>query len=328
MLHRFLKLTTIFSYVHVKLQQQGSLCAQHCLNALLQGPYFTAVDLATIGHRFDEEERARMAEAGVSSDEYNRFLQEPSSNVDDSGYFSVQVISEALSVWGLELIPYNSSDPRAAVARQCPMNENAFICHYRDHWFSIRKLGRQWFNLNSILSGPELLSDTYLSLFLAQLQTDKYSIFIVVGDLPSCEADKVLALAPLSPRHFRKAPTKKQEPEEDDEQLKAALAMSWKEMEEGDDQEALNKAILQSLQSSQSITEAQPVAKAPQVNFNAAVDDDLRRAISLSLGGDQEESCSSTSAEASSSANRDSIEFIRQRRLLRLEQPTASPNNP
>ncbi|KAK4026425.1 hypothetical protein OUZ56_015423 [Daphnia magna] len=318
-------------------KQQGSLCAQHCLNALLQGPYFTAVDLATIGHRFDEEERARMAEAGVSSDEYNRFLQEPSSNVDDSGYFSVQVISEALSVWGLELIPYNSSDPRAAVARQCPMNENAFICHYRDHWFSIRKLGRQWFNLNSILSGPELLSDTYLSLFLAQLQTDKYSIFIVVGDLPSCEADKVLALAPLSPRHFRKAPTKKQEPEEDDEQLKAALAMSWKEMEEGDDQEALNKAILQSLQSSQPIIEPQPVARAPQVNFNAAVDDDLRRAISLSLGGDQEESCSSTAAEAStssaaeastSSAITDSIEFIRQRRLLRLEQPTASPNNP
>jgi ataxin-3 len=84
-----------------------------------------------------------MAEAGVSSEEYNRFLQvnfiiiicfrfqqnkitnvftqEPSSNVDDSGYFSVQVISEALSVWGLELIPYNSSDPRAAVTRQCPM---------------------------------------------------------------------------------------------------------------------------------------------------------------------------------------------------------------
>lgn len=158
-----------------------------------------------------------------------------------------------------------------------------------------------------------------------------------MGDLPSCEADKVLALAPLSPRHFRKAPTKKQEPEEDDEQLKAALAMSWKEMEEGDDQEALNKAILQSLQSSQPIIEPQPVARAPQVNFNAAVDDDLRRAISLSLGGDQEESCSSTAAEAStssaaeastSSAITDSIEFIRQRRLLRLEQPTASPNNP
>ena len=48
--------------------------------------------------------------------------------------------------------------------------ESAFICHYRDHWLTIRKLGNQWFNLNSILPGPQLVSDTYLSLYLAQLQ--------------------------------------------------------------------------------------------------------------------------------------------------------------
>jgi ataxin-3 len=205
-------------------------------------------------------------------------------------------------------------------------NENAFICHYRDHWFSIRKLGSQWFNLNSILSGPELLSDTYISLFLAQLQTDKYSIFIVVGDLPSCEADKVLSLAPLSPRHFRKAPTKKQEPEEDDEQLKAALAMSWKEMEEGDDQEALNKAILQSLQSSQPGQEL-PAAIAPEASIST-VDEDLKRAISLSLSQDHGETSSSTAEASTSSAISDSVEFIRQRRLLRLGQSATSPNNP
>lgn len=205
-------------------------------------------------------------------------------------------------------------------------NENAFICHYRDHWFSIRKLGSQWFNLNSILSGPELLSDTYLSLFLAQLQTDKYSIFIVIGDLPSCEADKVLSLAPLSPRHFRKAPTKKQEPEEDDEQLKAALAMSWKEMEEGDDQEALNKAILQSLQSSQPGQEL-PAAIAPEASIST-VDEDLKRAISLSLSQDHGETSSSTAEASTSSAISDSVEFIRQRRLLRLGQSATSPNNP
>ena len=83
-------------------------------------------------------------------------------------------------------------------------------------------MGSQWFNLNSILPGPELLSDTYLSLFLAQLQTDKYSIFIVIGDLPSCEADKVLALTPISPRQFRKtkSSSNQQEVDEDDDQLK------------------------------------------------------------------------------------------------------------
>jgi len=57
------------------LQQEGSLCAQHCLNALLQGNYFTAVDLADIAKQLDESERQQMAEAGTDSAEYRRFLQ-------------------------------------------------------------------------------------------------------------------------------------------------------------------------------------------------------------------------------------------------------------
>ena len=51
-------------------------------------------------------------------------------------------------------------------------NESAFICNFKDHWLSIRKLGYQWFNLNSLLTGPELISDTYLSMFLTQLQRE------------------------------------------------------------------------------------------------------------------------------------------------------------
>jgi len=299
-------------------KQQGSLCAQHCLNALLQGSYFTAVDLATIGHRMDEEERSRMAEAGVSSEEYNQFLQQPSSNVDDSGYFSVQVLSAALSVWGLELLPFNSSDPRAAAARHCPINESAFICHFRDHWFSIRKLGRQWFNLNSILAGPELLSDTYLSLFLAQLQIDKYSIFIVIGDLPNSEADKILSVRPLSPQQFRKQTVGSNQEYEDDDQLKAVLEMSRKELEDEDDREALNKAILQSLQSN---------GGEPTVKAQASVDeDDLKKAITMSLESEIESPQSSASLSiATATSGPESLEFIRQRRLLRLGQ---SSNNP
>jgi len=51
------------------------LCAQHCLNALLQGQYFSPVDLAKIAKDLDDEERQRMGEAGIESDEYRRFLQ-------------------------------------------------------------------------------------------------------------------------------------------------------------------------------------------------------------------------------------------------------------
>jgi len=48
----------------------------------------------------------------------------------------------------------------------------SFICNFGEHWLTVRKLGNQWFNLNSLLTGPELISDTYLTLLLTQLQQD------------------------------------------------------------------------------------------------------------------------------------------------------------
>ncbi|XP_073098059.1 ataxin-3 isoform X5 [Manis javanica] len=71
-------------------KQEGSLCAQHCLNNLLQGEYFSPVELSSIAHQLDEEERMRMAEGGVTSEDYRTFLQQPSGNMDDSGFFSIQ----------------------------------------------------------------------------------------------------------------------------------------------------------------------------------------------------------------------------------------------
>ncbi|KAL4238322.1 Ataxin-3 [Mactra antiquata] len=72
----------------------------------------------------------------------------------------------------------------------------SYICNFGEHWLTVRKLGNQWFNLNSLLTGPELISDTFLAMFLAQLQQDGYSIFIVNGELAECEADQLLRLCP------------------------------------------------------------------------------------------------------------------------------------
>ncbi|XP_041353044.1 ataxin-3-like [Gigantopelta aegis] len=177
-------------------KQEGSLCAQHCLNALLQGEYFSAVDLAQIAQRLDERERALRSEGGTLTHEYQNFIQQPSSNFDDSGFFSIQVIVEALRVWNLELLQYNSQNSIAEQSRQDPTQQSAYICNFRQHWFTIRQLGHQWFNLNSLLSGPELISNTYLSLFITQLQQEGYSIFIVLGELPDCDADQLLKLMP------------------------------------------------------------------------------------------------------------------------------------
>lgn len=250
-------------------KQEGSLCAQHCLNNLLQGEYFTPVDLSSIAHQLDEEERIRMAEGGVGSDEYRTFLQQPSGNMDDSGFFSIQVISNALRVWGLELILFNSREYQSLMLN--PINEKAFICNYKEHWFTIRKLGQQWFNLNSLLTGPELISDTYLALFLAQLQQEGYSIFVIRGNLPECEADQILAIMRVQqqqrPRLIGEEEGQtssgsrsvalgqnemnvgvEEDIVDEDEELKRALALSRQDIDVEDEEADLRRAIQLSMQ--------------------------------------------------------------------------------
>ncbi|KAF7273266.1 hypothetical protein GWI33_014014 [Rhynchophorus ferrugineus] len=237
-------------------KQDGSLCAQHCLNSLLQGSYFTAVDLGTLANRLDEEEREQMAEGGVDTEQY------------------LQVITSALQVWGLELVPYCSTDTQAKSALENPSGQQAFICNYRDHWFTIRKIGNQWFNLNSLLTRPELISDTYLALFLAQLKNDGYSIFIVSGDLPECTADEVLKNNPVQKKQTTALHTT--DLHDSDPDMQAALRLSLQDDDdpvgslESDDKD-LQEALRLSLQ---------------DTNLSPEDDDEdslLKKAISMSL---------------------------------------------
>jgi ataxin-3 len=41
--------------------QEAGLCAVHCLNTLLQGPYFSEIDLMQIAKEFDDQEKKLMA---------------------------------------------------------------------------------------------------------------------------------------------------------------------------------------------------------------------------------------------------------------------------
>jgi ataxin-3 len=59
------------------LQQQGNLCAQHALNALLQGPFFSAVDLADIAHRLDVAEQNALTSGRISVDDHQLDHREP-----------------------------------------------------------------------------------------------------------------------------------------------------------------------------------------------------------------------------------------------------------
>ncbi|XP_059350121.1 ataxin-3-like [Daphnia carinata] len=166
--------------------QTGNLCALHAINNLLQDAVFTANDLIHIGQELDKNERALIQS---SSGDVDDSLELP-QNLDLSGNFSIQVIIVALAFCGLELVSLNSSDPRAILADQNTYSQQAFLCHKNDHWFTIRKFGSKWFNLNSLLPRPKKVSHngSHLSLFATKELRDRYTgIFVVFGNLPNAE---------------------------------------------------------------------------------------------------------------------------------------------
>ncbi|XP_020599389.1 putative ataxin-3 homolog [Phalaenopsis equestris] len=160
--------------------QEAKLCAVHCVNTVLQGPFFSEVDLAALASDLDQKERLMMSEvSGVCSGD---FLSEGSYNVSMGGDFSIQVLQKALEVWDLQAIPFDS--PVAEVSKYEPELENAFICHLQNHWFCIRKVNGEWYNFNSLYPAPEHLSKFYLSAYLDSLMGSGWSIFLVRGMFP------------------------------------------------------------------------------------------------------------------------------------------------
>uniref|UniRef100_A0A8C9FTJ3 ubiquitinyl hydrolase 1 n=1 Tax=Pavo cristatus TaxID=9049 RepID=A0A8C9FTJ3_PAVCR len=119
-----------------------------------------------------------------------------------------------------------------------------------------------WFNLNSLLMGPELISDTYLALFLAQLQQEGYSIFVVKGDLPDCEADQLLQMIRVQqvqrPKLIGEETAQSRDQshpfdgtsmlDEDEENFQRALALSRQEIDMEDEEADLRRAIQLSMQ--------------------------------------------------------------------------------
>lgn len=163
-------------------KQYGSMCGQHCLNNLLQGPYFKPDDLAEIAHELDEMERHLMGgsvRGGATT----------SNNVDDSGNFSIQVLSTALDRFDQINLVQDSSVLNSVLARlnrdDADLSEDvAFVCNLANHWFTIRSIRCEIWDLNSLKKRPSLISLFYLSAYLGQLREEGYSIFVVQGNIP------------------------------------------------------------------------------------------------------------------------------------------------
>lgn len=76
-------------------EKQGydRLCGVHCINSLLQGPFFTEVDLATIAQEIDRQEQELLGGGQFAGNHR-------SNNVAEDGNFSIQVLAEALKKLG------------------------------------------------------------------------------------------------------------------------------------------------------------------------------------------------------------------------------------
>lgn len=59
--------------LHASVSIEAALCGVHCLNNLLQGPYFGVEDLMEIALELDRKEKELMAEMGTETPEYQKF---------------------------------------------------------------------------------------------------------------------------------------------------------------------------------------------------------------------------------------------------------------
>ncbi|KAL7553364.1 hypothetical protein ACHAWF_016642 [Thalassiosira exigua] len=166
-------------------RQEALLCGQHALNNLVQQNSFSPGSLAEIASQLDAMELNFMAqnnEGGVSSKDYLKRVAEGSGNVDESGNFSIEVLRSALlSKFNLEL----PNIRQKGVGDKMEVTEiEGFICNRSAHWFAIRKINDRFYNLNSTLERPELISHFKLAAELEALQQAGYSVFCVVDSLP------------------------------------------------------------------------------------------------------------------------------------------------
>ena len=174
--------------VYWEKQGKNRLCGLHCINSLLQGPYFDRTSLQDIALTLDSQEKQLLSDGGVIFDEqYN------SSNHDVDGNYNIQVISEALKIFNVEINLQKRQNMEENLNKNIN-NIQAFIFNSSTHWFCLRKINNIWFNLNSTNPepGPQIVSEFYLSAFIDDTYNYGFTNFII-NTLPDITHDQPIA---------------------------------------------------------------------------------------------------------------------------------------
>lgn len=125
--------------VYWERQGQDELCALHCLNSLLQGPYFTPVELGEIAQEIEAQEK----QLGLP----------PGQNVGMSGLFSVQVLINSAALYHLK-VDYIHYPHSLDLTR-----ETGLVTNKGAHWKAYRQLSARWYDLNSLSEQPTFVTE-------------------------------------------------------------------------------------------------------------------------------------------------------------------------
>lgn len=165
-------------------KQVGALCAVHAMNNLLQGPLFDEWQLREAAAELDREEKRLLGGSDVDL----------TGNARGDGFFNVQVIRLLLQKMGYSLTPIKGEVGKSIGDTA---KENGYICNKAEHWFALRRIGNEWFDLNSCIPTPAHYTNADIHHHINEAKREGYEVFAVQGDFPrtALEDDSTALLA-------------------------------------------------------------------------------------------------------------------------------------
>lgn len=160
--------------------QESSLCGRHCLNNILQEPFFETENLLEIAEDLHEQENKLLEDKE----------EENFNGSERDGFFSLSVLEVALTLVNLTL--------ERPMSGMNLTDQQCFIVNTHAHWYSLRKIHNTWLNMNSISlvpgrkGEPMKLSDEELQLKIASLLSENHDVFVVRGNIPEKPDDQTL----------------------------------------------------------------------------------------------------------------------------------------
>eukprot|EP00437_Effrenium_voratum_P063875 CAMPEP_0181503332 /NCGR_PEP_ID=MMETSP1110-20121109/56869_1 /TAXON_ID=174948 /ORGANISM="Symbiodinium sp., Strain CCMP421" /LENGTH=169 /DNA_ID=CAMNT_0023632045 /DNA_START=186 /DNA_END=692 /DNA_ORIENTATION=- len=144
---------------------------------MMQAPLYDDSAFRRVAMDLDREERRLMGGADLDY-----------GNARYDGFYNVQVMQAVLAKAGYDMLPISSEAAREE--KTDTAKEVAFILNKTQHWFSIRRIGQEWFDLNSCMDKPQHYTDADLRWHISEAVRDGYSVFVVRGGFPRCSLEE------------------------------------------------------------------------------------------------------------------------------------------